>query len=208
MHGESKLDLKHSKAPTEAILGTRQLKPGYGLPINPSHVISSLSRPIYEPPALEVLDMFESKEWEDELEAWEKSIPDVEVRTRYVDLMMELATAVRYGEWVVGTGKEAIERGDGEREGYYEGLFGELKQEVREILVDVARMEAEELPEGYAVGEKVVKLEEDVFSLRPKSTDDVAQFDDEKAYESNLRAGTHRSGEIESSAEEIGRAHV
>lgn len=183
MHGVSKLDLKHEKAPTKAILGTRQLKPGYGLPINPSHVISSLSRPVYEPPALEVLDMFESKEWEDEIEAWEKSIPDVEVRTRYVDLMMELATGVRYGEWVVQTGKEAIERGDGEREGFYEGLLRELKQEVREILGNVARMEREELPEGYAVAQKVIKLEEDLFSLRPKTTDTVDESDDETSRE-------------------------
>lgn len=183
----SEVDLNNEKAPTKAILGTRQLKPGYGLPIDPSHVISSLSRPVYEPPALEVLDMFESKEWEDEIEAWEKSIPDVEVRTRYVDLMMELATGVRYGEWVVSTGKEAIERGDGEREGFYEGLLENLKVEVRNILEDVARMEAEELPDGYAAAQMIIKLEEDLFSLRPKLDtrgEGAAHFDGEMISES------------------------
>lgn len=183
MHGVFKLDLKHEKWPTKAILGTRQLKPGYGLPINPSQVISSLSRPVYEPPALEVLDMFESKEWEDEIEAWEKSIPDIEVRTRYVDLMMELATAVRYGEWVVQTGKKAIAMEDGEREIYYEGLLEALKVEVKDILGDVARSEREELPEGYVVAQKVIKLEEDMFILRPKTTETVDESGDETSRE-------------------------
>ena len=216
----SEVNLKNEKAPTKAILGTRQLKPGYGLPINPSHVISSLSRPVYEPPALEVLDMFESKEWEDEIEAWEKSIPDVEVRTRYVDLMMELATGVRYGEWVVSTGKEAIEKMDREREAFYEKLLESLKVEVRHILEDVARMEAEELPNAYAVAQKVIMLEEDLFTLRPKldtTGDDAAQSDDEMISESlhgdcineeeaktnglNLIKSVHRSGLTASGAD-------
>lgn len=183
MRQVSQLDLRKEKAPTKSILGTAQKKDGYGVEIDPAKVIPSLTRPVWEPPALEVLDMFESKEWENEMEAWEKSIPDVTVRTGYVDLMMELATIIRYGEWILETGMAAIELGHLKKESYYQGLLDALKTEVREILRDIKSMEREELPDGYMYAQRVVKLHDRLFVLRPEkeeSTDTDSYSTDEE----------------------------
>lgn len=86
-----------------------------------------MARPVWEPPALEILDAFETKNWERKDEEYVKILPDIGIRTQFLDSTSQYMVLGRYFNWVKETGKAAIACGDEEREAFYEGLLKELK---------------------------------------------------------------------------------
>lgn len=97
-----------------------------GKEIDWSLVIPSITRPTWEPPALEVLDFFETifefSGFNINSDKMKTAWPDPEVRTRLVDLMCECHSLRTYHAWVVATQGTAKEVGDGQKKEFYEGL--------------------------------------------------------------------------------------
>lgn len=102
-------------------------KKSYGIDIDPMNVIPSIYRPISEPPALEIFDAFETKDWEDHQEKLEKAITNIVLRTELLDLHKESIVLGRYTGWVKRTGKDAIAAGDEKKEAFYPQLLQELR---------------------------------------------------------------------------------
>ena len=125
----SEFDIEHSFHN----LGPFVIRPGYGKDIDPTLVIPSITRPVWEPPALEVLDIFETKFWERmEEEILAKAMPNITIRTEALDHHRLLLVISRYAIWARHTGKNAIEIVDEEKEVFYEGLLHELLREYAE----------------------------------------------------------------------------
>lgn len=104
-----------------------------GKPVDWSLVIPSITRPISEAPALEVLDFFEIL-MEDgyfsfnmSSESMKAAFPDPDIRLRFVDLMCECNSLQRYQNWAWSTIKEAERRGDERRVRFYTSLEKEIK---------------------------------------------------------------------------------
>ena len=89
----------------------------FGRNIDPNLVVPSIPRPVWEPPTLEVLDLFENTKWEWFMKRVMKSVSNVALFiTHFFDANQELQVQGRYVVWIKETGKEAISHEDLERE--------------------------------------------------------------------------------------------
>lgn len=109
-----------------------------GKQIDWSLVIPSVTRPVWEPPALEVLDPFDATFVFDLSSDKMKSIiPNTEVRMHIVDLACEIMPLFKYGKWVEETLEEARRIGDSERVGWYEGLLEEVNVQFKGVYREI-----------------------------------------------------------------------
>ena len=97
-----------------------------GKKIDWSLVIPSITRPTWEPPALEVLDFFETLDeffdFDLSSDTMKAAWPEADVRTRMVDMMSECHPLRTYHAWVEETKKAAEEVGDEEKVEFYRRL--------------------------------------------------------------------------------------
>lgn len=73
-----------------------------GKKIHPSLVIPPITRPMLEPRALEVLDVFEGSctlHFNPNSDAMKRKIPDIKYRSQYVDIDGERLANTRHIEW-------------------------------------------------------------------------------------------------------------
>lgn len=179
-HIEAQLSLKttrHISSRTKTIVDeddepvsmfrTRLNRPGYGVEIDQSKVIPSITRPVWEPPALDVLDICETKEWEDNLDGKILRVPDIAIRTQLEDIEIEFEVREEYRHWVKATGKDAIVCGDKEKERFYEGLLKALRDDCLEDDAVLTPLTKEFWPESY-VPDSHGKVHEGDFRLRPQ----------------------------------------
>lgn len=112
-----------------------------GKEINWSLVIPSITRPVWEPPALEVLDRFEEflehADHQDSLNLnnpWLISeFPDVGLRCRYVDVVCEGVALSRHLKWAEETHTAAMTAGDQKKMAFYKGLVEALRFEESQL---------------------------------------------------------------------------
>ena len=97
-----------------------------GKEIDWSLVIPAITRPTWEPPALKVLDFFETLDeffnFDLSRNAMKDVWPDLNVRTRMVDMMSECHPLQTYHAWVEETKNAAEKVSDEGKVEFYKGL--------------------------------------------------------------------------------------
>lgn len=155
-------------APTNVDDGLGKLE--RGKEIDWEKVIPSISRPVWEPPALEVLDAFEHMP----IDEIKRAIPDPAARSRFLDLYGELTTLTTYLGWACSTCLAAIEVSDQEKMSYYLGLVETVKAELKDVYIEWRAFSAEvrgltvdagpHLAKPYVIFDRMLGLHADVDS--------------------------------------------
>lgn len=109
-----------------------------GKEIDWSLVVPSITRPVGEPPALEVLDELEDDDMEGfsfnlRDESMSTTLPHLEFRLWYLDLICEILPLDLYNDWVKKTLENAKEVENQEKVDFYEGLVEALKVNLRDL---------------------------------------------------------------------------
>lgn len=108
-----------------------------GKSIDWSLVIPSIIRPVWEPPALEVLDRFEEANAEFSLNLkhskFKIEILDDEARLQLLDLLYEVVPLNVFGKWAKESRGTAREVGDQRKVEFYESLLEALTFDVKEV---------------------------------------------------------------------------
>lgn len=138
--------------------------------IDPFLVILSITRPVWEPSALEVLDWFEDMFDGDWNGSKDYSGPGF---TQLIELYGEFAALFTYGGWAAETQEEAENTGDEARFKFYEGLlrevFGDMKDTYGGLKGWMGRWGLDQLPPRGDKSSMMNALEDigEIFNLDP-----------------------------------------
>lgn len=110
-----------------------------GKEIEWSLVIPSITRPTWEPHALEVLNFLETEDgsmfdFRSENNSMKDEMPDLEARVKFVDAACEMVPLERLYKWATETLKAARALEDQQKTSFYEGLAAEAWIDYREFL--------------------------------------------------------------------------
>lgn len=138
-----------------------------GKEIDWSKVIPSITRPVWEPPALEVLDAFEHMA----IDEITRAIPNPTARSQFLDLYGELTTLTTYLQWAIGTWLAAVELKNYEKMSYYMRLIETAKAEMKDVYIEWKAFSVEikavtdhagsDLAKAYEMYDAILGLQDD-----------------------------------------------